>query len=68
MFCGNDGIAGDSQHLAAELVRKLIFSRPGMAGLALALDTSALTAVGINFGYAFVFSRQVEALGCPVKC
>lgn len=63
MFCGNGGSAGDSQHLAAELVGKLVFNRPGMAGLALTVDTSALTAVGNDFGYEFVFSRQVESLG-----
>lgn len=63
MFCGNGGSAADSQHLAAELVGKLVFDRPGMAGLALTVDTSALTAVGNDFGYEFVFSRQVEALG-----
>ena len=63
MFCGNGGSAGDSQHLAAELVGKLVFDRPGMPGLALTVDTSALTAVGNDFGYESVFSRQVEALG-----
>jgi D-sedoheptulose 7-phosphate isomerase len=63
MFCGNGGSAADSQHLAAELVGKLIFDRPGMAGLALTVDTSALTAIGNDFGYEFVFARQVEALG-----
>jgi D-sedoheptulose 7-phosphate isomerase len=65
MFCGNGGSAGDSQHLAAELVGKLVFNRPGMAGMALTVDTSILTAVGNDFGYEFVFSRQVESLGRP---
>jgi len=65
MFCGNGGSAADSQHLAAELVGKLVFDRPGMAGLALTVDTSALTAIGNDFGYEFVFARQVEALGRP---
>ena len=63
MFCGNGGSAADSQHLAAELVGKLVFNRPGMAGLALTVDTSALTAIGNDFGYEHVFARQVEALG-----
>lgn len=63
MFCGNGGSAGDSQHLAAEMVGKLVFDRPGMPGLALTTDTSALTAIGNDFGYEHVFSRQVEALG-----
>jgi len=65
MFCGNGGSAADSQHLAAELVGKLVFDRPGMPGLALTVDSSALTAIGNDFGYEFVFSRQVEALGRP---
>ena len=63
MFCGNGGSAADSQHLAAELVGKLILPRPGMAGLALTTDSSALTAIGNDFGYEFVFSRQLEAVG-----
>lgn len=65
MFCGNGGSASDSQHLAAELVGKLVFDRPGMPGMALTVDTSALTAVGNDFGFEFIFSRQVEALGRP---
>jgi D-sedoheptulose 7-phosphate isomerase len=63
MFCGNGGSAGDSQHLAAEMVGKLVFDRPAMAGLALTTDTSALTAVGNDFGYEHTFSRQVDGLG-----
>lgn len=63
MFCGNGGSAADAQHLAAELVGKLVQPRPAMAGLALTTDTSALTAIGNDFGYEQVFSRQVEGLG-----
>jgi len=63
MFCGNGGSAADSQHLAAELVGKLVFNRPGMSGIALTVDTSALTAVGNDFGFECVFSRQIEAIG-----
>jgi D-sedoheptulose 7-phosphate isomerase len=65
VFCGNGGSAADSQHLAAELVGKLNFDRPGMAGIALTVDSSALTAVGNDFGYEHVFSRQLEAIGRP---
>lgn len=65
MFCGNGGSAGDSQHLAAEMVGKLVFDRPAMPGLSLTTDTSALTAVGNDFGYEHVFSRQVQGLGRP---
>lgn len=63
MFCGNGGSAADSQHLAAELVGRLLFDRPGLPGLALTVDTSALTAVGNDYGYESVFSRQIEAIG-----
>ena len=65
MFCGNGGSAADAQHLAAELVGRQNFDRPAAAGLALTVDTSALTAVGNDYGYEDVFSRQVEALGRP---
>ncbi len=63
MFCGNGGSAADCQHLAAELVGKLCFDRPAMAGMALTVDSSALTALGNDFGYEYVFSRQLEGIG-----
>lgn len=63
MFCGNGGSAADCQHLAAELVGKLNFSRPPLAGLALTTDTSAITAIGNDYGFEYIFSRQIEALG-----
>jgi D-sedoheptulose 7-phosphate isomerase len=63
MFCGNGGSAADSQHLAAELVGRQNYNRAPAAGLALTVDTSALTAVGNDYGFDAVFSRQVEALG-----
>ncbi|HEY3844217.1 MAG TPA: SIS domain-containing protein [Acidimicrobiales bacterium] len=65
MFCGNGGSAADAQHLAAELVGRQNFDRPAAAGLALTVDTSALTAVGNDYGYQEVFSRQVEGVGRP---
>jgi D-sedoheptulose 7-phosphate isomerase len=65
MFCGNGGSAADAQHLAAELVGKLVHPRPAMAGLALTTDSSALTAIGNDFGYEQVFARQLEGLGRP---
>jgi D-sedoheptulose 7-phosphate isomerase len=65
MFCGNGGSAADSQHLAAELVGRQNYDRAPAAGLALTVDTSALTAIGNDYGYDSVFSRQVEALGNP---
>jgi D-sedoheptulose 7-phosphate isomerase len=63
MFCGNGGSAADSQHLAAELVGRQNYDRAPAAGIALTTDTSALTAIGNDYGYDNVFSRQVEALG-----
>ena len=63
MFCGNGGSAADSQHLAAELVSKLRYDRPGLNAIALTVDTSALTAIGNDYGYLKAFSRQVEAVG-----
>jgi D-sedoheptulose 7-phosphate isomerase len=64
LLCGNGGSAADCQHLAAELVGQMNGRRrPALAALALTTDTSALTAVGNDFGYEMVFQRQVEALG-----
>jgi D-sedoheptulose 7-phosphate isomerase len=65
LWCGNGGSAGDSQHLAAEFVGRFRRERRGLAAVALTTDTSALTAIANDYGYAAVFSRQVEALGVP---
>ena len=62
MFCGNGGSAADSQHMAAELVSKLCYDRPALNAIALTTDTSALTAIGNDYGYIYSFSRQVEAI------
>jgi D-sedoheptulose 7-phosphate isomerase len=63
MFCGNGGSAADSQHLAAELVGRQNYDRSAAAGVALTVDTSALTAIGNDYGFESVFCRQVEAVG-----
>jgi D-sedoheptulose 7-phosphate isomerase len=65
MFCGNGGSAADSQHLATELVVRLssAISRPALPALSLTTDCSILTACSNDFGFEFIFSRQVEALG-----
>ena len=65
LFVGNGGSAADAQHLAAELVSRYRFDRPGLPGIALTTDTSALTAIGNDYAYEKVFSRQVEAIGQP---
>ena len=63
IFCGNGGSAADSQHLSAELVSKLSYDRPPLNAMALSVDTSALTAIGNDYGYLHSFSRQLEAVG-----
>lgn len=62
IFFGNGGSASDAQHLATELTVRYTKNRPAMAALALTTDTSALTAIGNDFGFEDLFSRQVEAL------
>lgn len=61
--CGNGGSAADAQHFAAELTGRYVTDRRSYAGLALTVDTSALTAIGNDYGYERVFSRQLEGLG-----
>jgi D-sedoheptulose 7-phosphate isomerase len=63
LFCGNGGSAADAQHLAAELVGRLAKERPAYRAVALTTDSSVLTAVGNDYGYAEVFARQVQGLG-----
>ena len=63
IFAGNGGSAADSQHLAAEFVSRFNFDRPGLASIALTTDTSMLTAIGNDYGYEKLFSRQLQANG-----
>jgi len=65
LLFGNGGSAGDAQHIAAEFVGRFIPNRPALPALSLAADISAMTAVGNDFGFETIFSRQVEALGVP---
>ncbi len=64
-LCGNGGSAADAQHIAAELVCRFETKRRALPAIALTTDTSALTAIGNDFGYERVFSRQIEALARP---
>lgn len=64
-LCGNGGSAADAQHIAAEMVCRFETNRRALPAIALTTDTSALTAIGNDFGYARVFARQVEALARP---
>ena len=63
LIAGNGGSAGDAQHIAAEIVGRYKKDRPAFAAIALTTDTSALTAIGNDYGFEQVFARQVEGLG-----
>lgn len=63
LLAGNGGSAADAQHIAGEFVSRFAFDRRGLAAVALTTDTSILTAVGNDYGFERLFSRQVEALG-----
>jgi len=60
---GNGGSAGDAQHIAAEFVGRFAFNRPALPALALSVNSSCVTAIGNDYGFDLVFSRQLEALG-----
>jgi D-sedoheptulose 7-phosphate isomerase len=63
IFCGNGGSAADAQHLSAELMGRYKFDRPPLPALSLTTDTSALTAIGNDYGYGKVFARQLRGIG-----
>jgi D-sedoheptulose 7-phosphate isomerase len=65
LIAGNGGSAADAQHFAAELTGRYIHDRRALAGLALSVDCSALTAIGNDYGFDAVFARQIEALAQP---
>ncbi|MEA5428589.1 D-sedoheptulose 7-phosphate isomerase [Arcicella lustrica] len=63
LLAGNGGSAADAQHIAGEFVSRFYFDRPGLASIALTTDTSIITAIGNDYGYEKLFSRQLQALG-----
>ena len=65
LWCGNGGSAAEAQHMAAELSGRFLRERPGLASEALSVNSSTLTCVGNDYGYDYVFSRQVEAFARP---
>ena len=65
LICGNGGSAADAQHFAAEMTGRFEKERMELAAIALTTDTSALTAIGNDYGFDHVFSKQVRALGRP---
>jgi len=65
LIAGNGGSAGDAQHIAAEFTGRMLYDRAPLAAVALHADTSALTAIGNDYGFVHVFERQVQALARP---
>ena len=63
LFAGNGGSAADCQHMASEYVSRFLFERDGLPAIALTTDSSLLTAIGNDYGFKNLFSRQVKALG-----
>jgi D-sedoheptulose 7-phosphate isomerase len=65
LLFGNGGSAADAQHIAAEFVGRFAFDRPALPALALSVNSSCITAIGNDYGFDLVFSRQIEALARP---
>jgi D-sedoheptulose 7-phosphate isomerase len=65
LACGNGGSASDAQHFAAEFIGRFERERPGLAAIALTTDSSILTAIGNDYNFTEIFSKQVQALGQP---
>lgn len=65
IFCGNGGSFADAQHLSAEFTSRFLFDRPGLASIALGTNSSAMTAIGNDYGYDNVFSREIESIANP---
>ena len=62
LLCGNGGSAADAQHIAAEIVGRYKIDRTGLPAIALTTDTSTLTSIGNDFGFEYIFERQVQAI------
>ena len=65
IFCGNGGSFADAQHLSAEFTSRFLFDRPGLASLTLGTNSSAMTAIGNDYGYENVFAREIQAIATP---
>ncbi|MCP4685030.1 MAG: D-sedoheptulose 7-phosphate isomerase [bacterium] len=65
LLCGNGGSAADAQHFAAEFTGRFLAERKPLPAIALTTDTSALTAIGNDYGFDTIFERQVRALAAP---
>jgi len=65
LFFGNGGSAADAQHLAAELSGRFLKERPSLSGWALTTNASAMTAIGNDYSFDEVFTRQIQGIGRP---
>ena len=65
IFCGNGGSFADAQHLSAEFTSRFLFDRPGLASIALGTNSSSMTAIGNDYGFENIFSREIEAIARP---
>ena len=65
IFCGNGGSFADAQHLSAEFTSRFLFDRPGLPSIALGTNSSAMTAIGNDYGYDNVFAREIQAIATP---
>jgi len=65
IFCGNGGSAAEAQHLSAELMGRFLIDRKPLASLSLTVDTSAISAIGNDYGFEEIFARQLEGVGNP---
>ncbi len=65
IFCGNGGSFADAQHISAEFTSRFLFDRPGLASIALGTNSSSMTAIGNDYSYRNVFSREIESIGNP---
>jgi D-sedoheptulose 7-phosphate isomerase len=63
IFCGNGGSFADAQHLSAEFTSRFLFDREGLASIALGTNSSAMSAIGNDYGYENIFSRELESIG-----
>ncbi len=63
LIAGNGGSAADAQHIAGELVSRFYFDRASLAAIALTTDTSIITSIGNDYGYEYIFSRQIDGIG-----
>ena len=65
IFCGNGGSFADAQHLSAEFTSRFLFDRPGLASLTLGTNSSAMTAIGNDYGYENVLAREIQSIATP---